>query len=172
MKLVFRPSIWLKLALFIGVLALLTSGVLIWTAYMFARDMLVDQIHARLTVTTSDRQAMLLTYIHQQHERVRLVASRTRLRQLLEERAANTITDAALHGGAKPILLDAQQSTEDFLVIAITDTDGRVLTATEESYLGEDFSADAGFVHGRHVASLGPPYFNRGRYRTLLSGPV
>src|SRR5262249_10340160 len=69
-------------------------------------------------------------------------------------------------------LLDAQQSTEDFLVIAITDTDGRVLTATEESYLGEDFSADAGFVHGRHVASLGLPYFSRGRYQTLLSGPV
>src|SRR5215831_11691329 len=147
MKWAFRPSIWLKLTLFVGVLVILTSGVLIWKGYMFARDMLVDQIHARLTVVASDRQAMLLAYILQQHERVGLVASRTQLRQLLEERAANTITDAALHAGAKRILRDAQQSTADFLVIAITDTDGRVITATEETYLGEDFSADASFVH-------------------------
>ena len=81
MKRALRPSIWLKLAIFVSVLVMLTSGMLIWTAYLFARDMLLDQIHARLTVTASDRQAMLLAYIRQQEERVRLVASRTRLRQ-------------------------------------------------------------------------------------------
>jgi signal transduction histidine kinase len=168
----FRPSIWLKLAMFVGVLVILTSGVLIWTAYMFARDMLVAQIHARLTVVTSDRQAMLLAYISQQHERVRLVASRTRLRQLLEERADNTITDEAFRAGSKRILLDAQKSTEDFLVIAITDLDGKVITATEEMYLGEDFSTDTGFVYGRYMAYLGLPYLTSGRYRTILSGPA
>jgi two-component system NtrC family sensor kinase len=145
---------------------------LIWTAYMFARDMLVAQIHARLTVVTSDRQAMLLAYIYQQHERVRLVGSRTRLRQLLEERVDNKLTDEAFRAGSTRILLDAQKSTEDFLVIAITDLDGKVITATEEMYLGEDFSADAGFVYGRYMAYLGLPYLSRGRYRTILSGPA
>ena len=72
MQLAFRPSIWLKLAIFVGVLVVLASGVLIWTAYLFARDMLVDQIHERLTVTASDRQAMLLAYIHQQGDKVKL----------------------------------------------------------------------------------------------------
>jgi hypothetical protein len=95
MQLAFRPSIWLKLAMFVGVLVVLMSGVLIWTAYLFTRDMVVDQIHTRLTVVASDRQAMLLAYIHQQHERVRLAASPTRLRRLLEERADDKITDAA-----------------------------------------------------------------------------
>jgi signal transduction histidine kinase len=172
MQRAFRPSIWLKLAMFVGVLVILTSGVLIWTVYMFARDMLVAQIHARLTVVTSARQAMLLAYISQQHERVRLVASRTRLRQLLEERADNTITDEAFRAGSKRILLDAQKSTEDFLVIAITDLDGKVITATEEMYLGEDFSTDTGFVYGRYMAYLGLPYLTSGRYRTILSGPA
>src|SRR5712691_8330764 len=155
MQLAFRPSIWLKLAIFVGVLVMLTSGVLIWTAYLFARDMLVDQIHARLTVTASDRQAMLLAYVRQQEERVRLVVSRTRLRQLLEERADNKITDEALHAGSKRILLDAQKSAGDILVIGITDAEGKVITATEETYLGENFSTDASFVYGQHVAYLG-----------------
>src|SRR5215813_7144195 len=121
MQLVLRPSIWLKLAMFVGVLVMLTSGMLIWTAYLFARDMLVDQIHARLTVTASDRQAMLLAYIRQQEERVRLVASQTRLRQLLEERADNKITDEALHAGSKRILLDAQRTAGYFLSIRSTE---------------------------------------------------
>jgi signal transduction histidine kinase len=172
MKRALRPSIWLKLAIFVGVLVMLTSGMLIWTAYLFVRDMLVDQIHARLTVTASDRQAMLLAYIRQQEERVRLVASRTRLRQLLEERADNKITDEALHTGSKRILLDAQRSAGDFLVIGITDAEGKVITATEETYLGEDFSTDAGFVYGQHVTYLGLPYLSRGRYQTILSGPA
>jgi sigma-B regulation protein RsbU (phosphoserine phosphatase) len=172
MKRVFRPSIWLKLAIFIGVLALLTSGVLIWTAYMFARDMLVDQIHARLTVTTSDRQAMLLAYIHQQHERVRLVASRTRLRQLLEEHADDKIADVAFRAGATPILADAQKSAEDFLVIGIADLAGTLIAATEETYLGKDVSAEPSFVYGQHIAYLGIPQLTRGRYQTFLSGPA
>src|SRR5215510_4570665 len=131
MQLAFRPSIWLKLAIFVGVLVMLASGVLIWTAYMFARDMLVDQIHTRLTVTTSDRQAMLLAYIHEQHERVRLVASPTRLRRLLEEHADDKIADAAFRAGVTPILADAQKSAGDFLAIGIADLTGKVIAATE-----------------------------------------
>src|SRR5262249_4073344 len=171
-KLVFRPSIWLKLAIFIGVLALLTSGVLIWTAYMFARDMLVDQIHARLTVTTSDRQAMLLAYIHQQHERVRLVASPTRLRRLLEEHADDKIAERAFRACVTPILADAQKSAGDFLAIGIADLAGKMIAATEETYLGKDVSVEPSFVYGQHVAYLGIPQLTRGRYQAFLSGPA
>jgi len=172
MKLVFHPSIWLKLAIFIGVLALLTSGVLIWTAYMFARDILIDQIHARLTVTTSNRQAMLLAYIHQQHELVRLVASPVRLRRLLEEYADDKIAGAAFRAGATPILADAQKSAGDFLAIGIADLTGKVIAATEETYLGKDVSAEPSFVYGQHMAYLGLPQLTRGRYQAFLSGPA
>src|SRR5882762_8494746 len=54
MQRAFRPSIWLKLAIFGGVLVVLASGVLIWTAYLCTRDMLVDQ-SSRISV--SDRPA-------------------------------------------------------------------------------------------------------------------
>jgi hypothetical protein len=58
-----RPrSDFLSLAIFVGVLVVLASGVLIWTAYLFARDMRMDQLHARLTVPASERQTMLLAY--------------------------------------------------------------------------------------------------------------
>jgi len=50
MQRAFRPSIWLKLAIFVGVLVVLASGVLIWTAYLCTRDMLVDQ-SSRLSVS-------------------------------------------------------------------------------------------------------------------------
>jgi signal transduction histidine kinase len=172
MKCAFRPSIWLKLAIFVGMLIMLTSGVLIWTAYIFARDMVIDQIHTRLTVVASDRQAMLLAYIHQQHERVRLVASRTRLRRLLEERADDKLADDAFRAGAIPILVDAQKSAGDFLVIGLTDLAGTVIAATEETDLGKDLSAELGFVYGQHIAYLDIPRRTRGRYQAFLSGPV
>src|SRR5262249_61155356 len=116
MQLVFRPSIWLKLAIFVGVLVVLASGVLIWTAYLFARDMLVDQIHERLTVTASDRQAMLLAYIHQQQERLGRVASRARPPLLLEEWADDNITGRGFRTGTTPLLSHVQDGAGDFLI--------------------------------------------------------
>src|SRR5438132_12931115 len=115
MQLAFRPAIWLKLAMFVGVLLIFTSGVLIWASYLFARDILIDQIHARLTVTASDRQAMLLAYVRQQHERVELVASGPRLRQLLGEHADGRMAEEAFHTASRRILLDAQHNAGDFL---------------------------------------------------------
>src|SRR5215468_5634253 len=115
---------------------------------------------------------MLLAYIHQQQERLGLVASRTRLRLLLEEWVDDKITDAAFRVGTTPILVDIQKSAADFLVIGITDLAGKVIAATEETYLGQDFSADLSFVHGQHVAYLGLPRLTRGRYQAFLSGPA
>ena len=69
-------------------------------------------------------------------------------------------------------MVDVQKSAEDFLVIGITDLAGKVIAATEETYLGQDFSADLSFVHGQHVAYLGLPRLTRGRYQTFLSGPA
>jgi C4-dicarboxylate-specific signal transduction histidine kinase len=172
MKLALRPSIWLKMATFVGTLVVLTSGVLIWTAYLFARDMLLAQIHERLTVTASDCQAMLLAYIRQQHARVGLVSSQTRLRQLLKDHATGEISGAALHVGVRPVLLDAQRSAGDFLAICLTDLAGKIITASDETYLGQDLSTDPSFVYGQHIAYLGLPRLTGGRYHAFLSGPA
>jgi len=169
---IFRASLWLKLAMFVGVLVIFTSGVLIWAAYLFARDILIDQIHARLTVTASDRQAMLLAYIRQQHERVELVASGTWLRQLLGEHADGRMAEEAFRTASRRILLDAQHNAGDFLAICITDAQGIVVTATDETYVGRDLAAEPGFVWGQHIAHLDLPRLRDGRYQTFLSAPA
>ena len=172
MRSFFHSSIWLNLTIFVGVLVITTSSILIWTGYVFTRDILVDQIHERLTVVAADRQALLLAYIRQQQERVNLVASRTRLRQLLEAHADGQIDEITFRTESRRILGDAHQSTEDFLAILITDADGQVVTATADAYLGQDRSAELAFIEGQHRAFVDLPRWRGSGYQTFLSGPA
>lgn len=172
MKPVILSSIWLRLTIFVGVLVIVTSGILIWTGYAFARDILVGQIQERLTVVTADRQALLLGYIRQQQERVQLIASRTRLRQLLEAHADGQVDEQTFRIESRRILLDAQQSTEDFLAILVTDVAGQVVTATEDAYLGQNLSAEPAFIEGQREAFLDLPRSNGSGNQTFLSGPM
>ncbi len=109
-----RFSILLKQAAFTALIVIFTAAVLGSVSYEFARSSLRSQIHARLSVVTSDREKMVLAYVAQQRERVRLVASRTRLRQYLAERLGGVISQEAFLLGSQRILHDAITSTDGF----------------------------------------------------------
>lgn len=114
----------------------------------FARRIVRDEIDQRLVLVATDRQALLQIYIRQQQERVALVASRTRLRQLVAEHAARKIPPDEFRQQSAQILADARRSAEGFLSISIANLQGIVVTTTDEANLGKDYGADPDFLKG------------------------
>ena len=165
-------SLLVKLALFVGVVVVLTSTIANFVGFRFARQSLTDQIHHRLQTVAHDREQQLIAYVNQQQERVLLVASRTRLRKYLADRIndADNVKDFA--EGSKRILDDARRSTPEFRDISITDPSGIVVTSTNEDLLGTDYSTDPDFQQGRSGEHLGTPQNENGTFVSLLTAPA
>ncbi len=167
-----RTSIRLKLAVLVAGAVVLTAGALSVVSYSYAYQTLRREIHARLTVMAADRQKILIGYIEQQQERVALVASRTRLRQLLDELAAGTTATEHFRGESRQILRDAQRVGAGVKAIWIADPTGRVVTATDDSYLGQDMSSELQFVEGRTRSQVYLRHNEYGMDLALLSAPA
>ena len=73
-----RVPIRFRVSIFVSLLLLASAIGLTLATFFAARGILNEQIDSRLTVLVQHRQKLLLTYLNQQHERVALVASRTR----------------------------------------------------------------------------------------------
>ncbi len=167
-----RRSIVWKLTLFVTALVVLVAGGLSVSGYVVARRIMREQVRDRLTVVAADRQAQVLGFIGQQQERVALVTSRTRLRQVLGEFSSGKLAVEQFRADSRKILLDAQQSAEGVAAIWITDLDGKVITATEDEYLGQDFGPDPDFQLGREERTLGAPHLAGSRLEAYAVAPV
>src|SRR3972149_693920 len=102
-------SIRARLTFYVAALCIGSSAILSWIGYASAEKTLREQIDRRLTAVASDRRKMLSAYIEQQQERLSLVASRTRLRQLLQELRDGAIAEAPFREEARRILEDARR---------------------------------------------------------------
>ena len=139
---------------------------------LFRSNIIRNEIHARLRIATVDRHAMALSWVEHQKERVALIASRTRLRQLVESHRDGTISLEKLRADATTILLDAQQSTEGFLHISFTDADGRTLLSTNEAFLDRDISPRLAYWRGLSEQFLAEPETGRADLTADLSAPA
>lgn len=167
-----RRSVAMKLAAFVFVFLALAATAMTAASYFAARGIVRSQIHKRLEVAATDRHAMVMNYVAQQHERVSLVASRTRLRQLVAQSLSGDLDELTMRQGTERILSDAKRSTEGFLDIWITNSEGIVITATNTDYLGKDYSADPDFKRGLEDTHIGAPEFKEGRYVASLTAPA
>ena len=167
-----RESVAFKLALFVFVLLTLTAGAMTAVGYFASREIVRSQIHQRLVVAAADRHAMVKNYVAQQHERVSLVASRTRLRQLVNEYIAGELDEASMQEQTGRILSDALKSTEGFREIWIANVAGTVITATSSERLGESFSAQADFQQGLRGTHIGAPQLVDDTYVAYLTAPA
>jgi len=167
-----RSSIVFKLVLIVAPLLVLTTGIMSAAGYYVARQTARTEIHERLRVAATDRHKMITAYVAQQHERVQLVASRTQLRKLIEDHVYGGLDAADIRPGTAAILGDARQSTQGFVDIWIVGTDGQVITATDESYIGRDFSKTADFQRGLFWPCLGEPDFVGGAPYATIATPA
>ncbi|MDA1015849.1 MAG: cache domain-containing protein, partial [Planctomycetota bacterium] len=167
-----RSSVFVKMALFVAALLLLTATLLSWVGYVVAGNIIRDQIHQRLRVAAADRHDMVLSYVAQQHERAGLVASRTKLRTRIAEFLRGEIPEQQMRSETRSILADAIEGTDGFEAIWIVGADGRVLTSTDDSYFTQDFSTDPAFQAGLKGPHLGEPSVIDGKYLTSLAAPA
>jgi len=165
-------SLVTKLTLLVLILVLVISQALSWAGFYFARGALHDRVHAHLDTVADDRRVRVQFFVDQQHERAALVASRTRLRELMELHLANEIDEASFVSSTQRILRDAQRSTDGFQEIWLADPQGKIVTATEEARLGEIVSAEEEFRRGLMQATLGIPTWTEQGYRATLATPA
>ncbi len=161
-----------KLTCFVTLLVALAALASILAGYAYVREMLRDELREELSLRGAGLREVMLSYVGQQRERASLVASRTRLRQLLRAHLDGAVEPGAFVTQTRRILLDARQSTRDFLDIRIADPEGRVVTATDVASLGTDVSRDPAFRTGRSQATLGLPRPEGTGHRAMLSAPA
>lgn len=167
-----RISLRTKISLFVAALIVLTTLGLGIASFAIARHVVDEQIDSKLSVVASDRQRLLLAYIKQQHERVALVASRTRFRSLAQEYLDRQIGEDEFLSQSQTILQDALQSTGGFLAIWMTDADGRVITTTDDQYLRKNFANDPDFIAAQSGKQLGYPAITNGQWRATVAAPA
>ena len=122
----FLRSLRGKLTCFVVLPVALATVALTLSGYAYVREMLRDNLRERLHLHGEGLREVVRAYAGQQEERVSLVASRTRLRQLLRQRLDGEIARAPFLEQTRRILLDAQRSTRGFVDVRIADPEGRV----------------------------------------------
>ncbi len=172
-RLPFHRSILAKQTLLVCAAVIFTAITLALASYLFAKNVLSDQIGQRLFVVVKDRQAMVEAYVKQQRERVSLVASRTRLRNLVRQQLDDPGANQNFIAESSQILRDAKGSTQGFDKIWFVDVFGQVITATDEMDIGETmFAQESEFLQGLERTHLGVPRMDDGKHFAYLSAPA
>ena len=169
---VVRGSILLRQVVLVACLMILTAGAVAWVGYIFARDILSEQIHERLSVVAADRAVRIKSYGEQQRERAALVASRTRLRQLAQQYRHGIVDEEASRAEANRILADVKSSTKHFIDIWLAAPDGNVIATTRKDCLGKNYLAEPAFLRGCVEPWLGEPSRKKGRCTAFMGAPA
>lgn len=173
---IWRRSILFKLTAFVFTILILTTVAMSWVGYEIAQSNIRDQIHKRLQVSVTAQRSLVLSYVDRQRERAALIASRTRLRKLVEEYLDDKLTAKSMRDGTRPILKDAMGTNNEFLAIWIVDRNGKVITATHDNRLNELYKPDtleqASFQQGLKWIHLSEPFRQDGEYRAYLAAPA
>ena len=168
----YHRSIRIKLTVYVLVLIVLTVSLLLWVGYFFAHQILVDEIDQRLTAITSDRQAILQSYIRSLEERINAVSNRPTLHQALDALDTHRITPQRFSALVAPMLQTSKKNVKDFMAIWLTDMQGHVIVSTRPQDKNRSFANNVVFLKGRTDTEFGIPYQNGGDYRTLMSAPI
>ncbi len=162
-------SLFVRQALLVFVTVAGTVLILSTVGYKLGRRTIREQIGQRLLVTCADRATMLEMFVDQQRLSARLVATRTRLRELLDEYRLGQATEG-FEARCREILVDAKASSESFREIWIADPQGTVIAADNPARLKENWADDADFRVGLKNAYLGEP--REDGYVAFLTGPI
>jgi signal transduction histidine kinase len=160
-------SLFFRVGAFVFVAMATTVSILTGISYYAAQHIIRQQVEQRLLLAASQRARAMDMYIRNQHERVRLISSRTRLRQLLSELAEGKISSVEFRPQADRILADAREGSEDIQDIWLTDVSGTVVATTNSAHLAENLAEDTSFLAGRQAPFLSE--FRRDNQQQLLT---
>ncbi len=146
-------SMRVRLAMVLFSLVAVTVLALVSFKYFSAREIMTRRIEDHLQLATKDRVRMIQNYVDRQHERIQLVASRTRLRELLHKYEGDR--SELFRTQSKRILVDAKKTAFDFVHVSVTDSKGVIVTSTDDAMIGRDLSDNPDYQRGITQAHLG-----------------
>jgi signal transduction histidine kinase len=165
-------SLFIRVGAFVFVAMAATVSTLGAISYFAAQRIISQQVEERLLLAAAQRTLSIEMHIRQQHERVRLIASRTRLRQQLRAWSEGQVSSLDFRAEANQILTDAMRGSEDIQEIWLSDATGTVVAATDARRLNLNLFEDASFQHGRQGPFLSEIRRENGQTLTWLSAPA
>ncbi len=166
----FRDSIHAKLGAFGAGLVLLVALALSIVAYFVCRGIVRKEIDTRLRVIVSSKQNLLLRHISHQRDRMALIASQPRLREVLDQFQRGEIPSERFQRETRQILRGAAHSVQGFRALGLVDLQGRTLSASEDSGLEHRFADEPGIRERRW--NFGLPRRSGHGFESVLTFPV
>jgi signal transduction histidine kinase/CheY-like chemotaxis protein/HPt (histidine-containing phosphotransfer) domain-containing protein len=157
------PFVW-QFTAYVAGLVFISGSALALVGYVSVADTMVSRQNEWLLTALDSKRGLVEAYFAQQHERAALVASRTRLRELVADVLDGTVAPEPFREAATRILSDSIRSATDILSASILDPAGRVLCSTDASLVGADLSGRP----ERAKAAAGP---HLGRPESTPDGP-
>lgn len=132
-------------------------------------DSIIMQVNNNLQSISQARADHINTYFIQNIERLKLITSRTKLRELLDHYNQSPNQDDL--NSIKSIITDAAEPIEEFERICIVSLEGTVLTSTSNDFCGNNVENESFFIKGRAVNDI---HFveENGDYKIFVSGPI
>ena len=153
----------------LSLLAVVTSG---FFGFAVARNILVYQIEQRLELALSERRKLIHQFIEAQEAQLRLIASRTHLRELLDQNRSSQISLEQLRASGERILRDATESSDGMQEIWIADHAGQPLIASANARYERTATGDNILALARQGFYLSAPRLIDNSYRVLATVPV
>ncbi|MBU0615478.1 MAG: PAS domain S-box protein [Nanoarchaeota archaeon] len=128
------------------------------------REFLTETIN-HLQTTAQSRVDHIEDYLNQNIERLRLITSRTQLREVLKEYDLHLgLEDAA---SMQDIIKDSKDAIQEIESISLIGLDGKTITSTDQAMLGKDIADEDYFIQGKdqNIIQL------IGKENILVSGP-
>lgn len=137
--------------------------------YISSVSAIEDNSLGYIEAISESRKNHIKTYLEQNIERLKLINSKTWLRNYLE--MYNEKPSEDLKEEMAKILKDAEESVVGFERICIASLDGKIIVSTKNSFLGRDVSGVDFFVSGKSDYGV---YFlkEEGVNKIFVSGPL
>lgn len=162
-----KPKVTLTF-LIISLVALVITSIL---SYFIAKNSLTRQVLNQLESVAAIQKNRLESIADQNLERLVLVSSRTELRLSLDKFILEPRVE--YQDKMNRILRDARASVPSFREISVLTLDGKIVSSTDESLIGEKRSGEDYFIRGRSRAGADIFFLDEDKYlRVYLSGPL
>ena len=164
-----KRSLITQLTLLVAAIFVVLFGVLVAVGHSFWREVVREQIDARLSAVADSRCDFVQEWIGRQRDRVDLFATRGVLRNFLEKHVAKK--DEEPQRTQSQENLDGHVSAGAALMARIASREGRVMLSSDKAEVGRDLTGDPVFVAGLVEPVVGAPRSAEGRMVVDVAAP-
>lgn len=129
-------------------------------------------VQNQLDLVADSRVERIESFVYQTKEGLALVASRTQFREYLRQNAGDPGNVPGFQENTRRILEDAKSVTTKFQDLMMTAPNGQIVAASQDSFLGQNLSANPDFQHALKGFHMALPQWKGGQLQALAYTPV